>query len=112
LWFRAFSVSTLIPIRPRSAVMFESGPLFIPGPGFQRNPFQRVIDGDCFWAAEGMEWAKWAGLESRPALTERLFQAGLVFISRRSNPHGMDLIPGRSERNERGLNDLLVSFLP
>jgi len=39
-------------------LMFESGPLLIPGPGFQRDPFQRVIGGDWFWIAEGIEWSK------------------------------------------------------
>jgi len=53
---------------------------------------------------QGIEWLKRAGLESRPALTERLFRVGLVFILRRPDPRGMDLVPGRSERTERDLN--------
>lgn len=48
--------------------MFESDPLFIPGPGFW-DLFQRVLGGDRFRVAEGIEWSKRAGLESRPTLT-------------------------------------------
>ena len=53
-----------------------------------------VIGEDWFQAVEGVELLRWAGLESRLALTEYMFLAGLVFIPCWPNSGGTDLFSG------------------
>jgi len=89
-WFRPRSIAQAW-IRPTFHLWTQIPEGFVPA------------GGDWFQAVEGVELSKQARLESRLALTECLFHAGLVFIPCWPNPGGMDLFLGRSERNERGL---------
>jgi hypothetical protein len=62
----------------------------------------RGLGGDRFWVAEGDRMVKTGRIGIQAGLN-RSFHARLVFILRRPDVRGMDLVLGRSERTERGL---------
>ena len=89
-------------VRPRSAAHVWIRPSFH---SWTRIPDGSVPEGHRWGSVSGCRWDRmveigWIGIQ---ASLNRLFHAGLVFIPRRPDPRGMDLVLGRSERTERGL---------